>query len=240
MVNIIISLVSFILCFLVGFLPPFTCWIGLIVIYIISLGIVIYNCIYLISKEFKDLKTIIALVLSLLPIIYGYDLMNFNHTYNETRKGLNKEFSNYKIIGVEKDIKIPGCDYLFKVKLNDSTDIVFHASYCSFPGTDIPYYDATNDYISYYLPYYLNKYNKENNTNIKAYVKDEDKADNYNKDNYINVYNFVKFLFNLNKNAKYQLIFYNEDTKKDNIVNSWNWENRLNFLLENRYYHNYR
>ena len=70
------------------------------------------------------------------------------------------------------------CDQYFDVSLNDGANLTFQSSYCEYssPYSEFNFegYRVKDNYFQKYMPYYLKKFNKENNANLIMYNSSED------------------------------------------------------------------
>ena len=227
MVFLLLSIVLLIFVILVALLPPFYCWLAYFII-LGLLGIVfLINLVFILNHRGKKKIEIVSIILLVLIDLSSFKLFSITHNYHEVVKGLNKDFPNqYKILKLS-DYKVNQryvtCDYLFDVKLKDKSNVIFHYGYCDM-GVMWTSFNTYNDYAYYYIPYYIEKYNKTNHTDIKYDYKSNDDliiinySDNNNKD----VKSFIDYLFSITGDKKYQFILKNNNSDKQVIVSSWN------------------
>ncbi len=221
MKHIKIAILFMVLCLLSGFLPPLLCWIGVLVIYSLIFTFLIFAIEDYNKKKkknnIKDKNNIIAIVLFIITIIFGFKGMIFTHNYNEVRKELNERFDHFRIVGVRlvKEKNQYGVEkyYEFKVKLPKYNDLTYHYSYRHISSTGIPYYDVISDWTKLSIPYYMKEYNKEHNTNITmhercsdyGYCNDYIYIDSNNKKD---VYAFLEEVSNKTPNNRFGVDLY--------------------------------
>ena len=211
-------------------------------IYYLLLTIILFIFIYNLIKLFVNrkngiFKIIVSLVISLILVVgmvISYDRVFdsfkgkgylYTVNYKKVKNGLDNNFKDgYKVIGVRgKNVEVTEdttCEYVYDVSLNDDTDIVFQAYYCPFGNMSISKSFSSN-YDYYYLPYYLDLYNKNSNTNIRL----EENDDIYS--NHIIIYNnsnkedVTKFLYYFDDNIiykEYNILLKNEDNNHVSYV----------------------
>ncbi len=173
-----------------------------------------------------------SLTIFLIMLIISKPIYNIIHEYNETNKYLKKTFSKDakilsiadKKVNLDSDNSSSDCNYIFNVSLNDDTDIIFQAGYCDI-GTMWTNYDGYNNYIYYYVPYYLKKYKEGHSVSFKL----ESSSNKYDYNNYKIIYSednkeevldFLEFLFSNDMNLRMTIKLYNQDTKKIDHVDS--------------------
>lgn len=216
-----------------GLLAPGLSIIAYCIVYFGIVDLLIANIIMLIIYIYNKkniIGSLLYIIITIIYLLFSYRLHNLIHNYNETKKGLNKYYHHYKIVGLSKQLLVYEdnhnyCDYTFDVTLNDNSNIVFQAGYCNL-GNWMSHYATTDNYISYYLKYYYNLYKQTNkvtfkmetNTNI---VKELAKI-TYNTNNCEEVYYFLKYILKNNKYKSYKIILYNEDTNENHYISSWN------------------
>ncbi len=231
---IVISLVLVLLSFLTGFLSPVLCWIAYAIVWIVSIVFAIIDIVN--YKKKKDNRILIGAIISIMVFLFGSKAMVLAHNYNEIRKDFNEKVSNYKIVGISKN-KYDFCDenkYVFNIQLNGKPEVQFHASYCNV-GISMPDYEVCNDWYTMATPYYLEKFNKEKNTNIQAeYIKKYEYNNYYilydeSKKN--DIYDFVDYLISNSNGIYFQMMFYNKNLDRETYFNSWNDNNR-SFLYD--------
>lgn len=193
------------------------------------------------KKKSKGYNSIIPILLSILVLVFGYKVVSYIRNYIEVNNYLKQYYTEYKITGVyKKNIKDSSsgsnhrCDYVYNVKVADSTNIVFHVGYCE-AGNMFPTYKVVDDWVNYYVPYYAKKYNEENNTSIKvkinsnSLISDKDNYIYFNKNNKNDVYNFIQVLLEKSMGRRFQIYLYDEDKDNSILFSSWNDDYKRKF-----------
>lgn len=201
---------------------------------IVSLFVLVYSVIKLfVNRDKGIIKIILSFIISLILIIAM--VINYNRVfdslkgkgylytlnYKRVKEGLDTNFKdNYKVLGLRgKKIKVGDdtiCDYVYDVSLNDGSNVVFQAYYCSFSFMAVVM-DFSCNYNYHYLLYYYDLYKKSHNVTFKI----EDNDDIYSNHtiiyNYSNREEVVDFLYYFDDNTvynQYDFTLRNEDTNK--------------------------
>ncbi|MBQ6324108.1 MAG: hypothetical protein IJI22_04710 [Bacilli bacterium] len=238
---------------LAGFLPPLICWLVYDVAFIAAIV-----CIIIILVEFIKNKKISAkivyVVILIAFILFSKTPFVFIHNYSEVKKDLEKgSFTGkYKILNVRKEHVENSsgesyggfdCDYVFDVKLNDDTGIVYQTSYCE-NGTFWTEYHVLNNYIYHYMAYYLDSYNKSNSTNLK-FVDGDDLYGtdafyiSYHTDDIEQLYQFIDYFFSQTPALSYQFKIQDEDTNRFYFVSPNDDEYKHAIEMDRKYHNNY-
>lgn len=228
MILLIISIVLPILTILVAFMPDFSIiYYGLLLLVAFgSIGACLY---FIVDKKGKAIAEIVSLIILVLFIIFSYRGYRLVRNYYLVKQELDKDFGDqYEIVGVTNK-KFYYCfnryNYTYKVKLNDNTNIIFYAAYGS-GGIPIPSANVCYDYGNYYVPYYLDLFNKQHQSNLSYQMKSREENDDIvyieysNKDKKL-LYEFIEYLYSNDLNANYQINIYNTDTNEEYYVSSW-------------------
>ncbi len=224
----VFSICSFLLVILCGLLPPLFCWVAYIILFVICFIQFIIHLVHANRHDFHNKKETISLFLNLLFFAFSSVLFTFTHSYHEVVKRLNQYFPNqYQIIGLSFDDINDNdltCKYSFHVKMKDSSQIKFHSGYCHSNDWTAGYF-VHYDYAYYYIPYYLEKYNQENGTNIQySYSDGEDIISVlYDSLNKKDVSSFIQSLLSSTGDKHYQFYVINEENDREFfLVSSWN------------------
>ena len=231
----IFSIISIFLVIISALFSPGYSIISFVLIYIVLMvsfvNTLVLTIVSIIGKDFNK-GAYFSLVIFLVMLIISKSVYNIIHEYNETNKYLKKTFSNSaKILSVadrkvnlDSDNSSSNCNFTFNVSLNDDTDIIFQAGYCDI-GTMWTNYGGYNNYIYYYVPFYLKKYKESHDVSFKL----ESSSDKYVFDRYKIIYgdsnkeevlDFLEFLFSNDMDLRIYIDLYNQDTKKRDYVNS--------------------
>lgn len=226
MVCLIAAIILSVLSQLVGFINNGWAFILYAIIFLLVPIFMILNIILILDKKGKDPKLFISLIIFILFILFSYKGYSLVRAYSEVHKQLDEDFNNrYKIVGVtnyEMDNCYNQYNYAFNVKLNDDTNFVFQATYGN-TGVSLPNYKVCYNYIDTYLPYYLEEFNKKNNSHF-AYSnkKDDPICIEYSQSETKLLRTFIHDLFYKDIGINYQIKVYNIDTTEYRYLSSWN------------------
>lgn len=236
MLLLIIAIALPILSLLVAFIPTgaLICYGLLFLIALGSAGACIY---FVVEKKGKALNEIISLIILVLFVLFSYRCFSLVRNYYKVRQELNKEFGEvYRIVGVTNK-GFYNCynkyNYAYKVKLYDNTNITFYAA-SGTGGIPIPSDNVCYDYANYYIPYYLDLFNEQHQSNLSYKIKPGEEDDDiiymeYSNKNKKLLYEFIEYLYSKDFDAHYQINIYNTDTKEEGYVSSWN-DNYKDFI----------
>ena len=177
------------------------------------------------KKEPKKIswQKIISIILYILYVTIGIRYYELLRTYGEVTKYYNQNHEKYKIVKIHKmkDNSIEGnyyCDYVYDIKYQDDTDITIKSGLCGMDGSIID--KVVDNYWSKYLPYYFEKYKKENHKTTLE-LKDNKWNTFYGKDLIVQVddendlKDFCQFAsFLQTKTKRVEILYYN--TKEEN------------------------
>lgn len=244
MVCLIAAIVLSVLSQLVGFINSWLAFVLYAIIFLMVPIFMILNIILILDKKGKDPKLFISLILFILFILFSYRGYSLVRAYSEVHKQLDENFNtSYKIVGVtnyEMDSCYNHYKYAFNVKLNDDTNFVFRAVYGS-GGMPIATYHVCYDYENYYVPYYLDLFNEEHQSDLIYKIKSSRDSDDiiyieYSNKNKKLLYEFFEYLYSKDFDAQYQIEIYNTDTKEDHYIASWNGEYKNYIRLDDYVY----